>query len=282
MSKNAELDQRLTQLELAITSKADVSADLNNLSTSDFRTLLRLSAERGHENICDYLIKQKKVDVNAADPVTYRTALHEAAKHGKPRIWRLLLQNLAEESLLKMDNEMNYPIHEAAKSGDLETCQAVLFRNETLSLTDADGNSPLAIAAKNGHLAACNLFLQRGADVNNRESIQNPLILAAENGKADVCRLLVESGADTTRVDRRDGGKNTAAHYSVKDADLYRVFEERLANREPNQAGKTPQQLREKYMTEQRAALRNARTPSMPNSTTAVAVVSTSQTSQRQ
>ena len=49
------------------------------------------------------------VDVDAVDPLTGRTALHEACKHGHPHILRLLLRD--SKALNVQDKDGRTPLH---------------------------------------------------------------------------------------------------------------------------------------------------------------------------
>jgi ankyrin repeat protein len=60
-----------------------------------------------------------------------------------------------------------------------------------------NGLTPLHSAAVSGHLELVILFLDKGANVNERDSRGwAPLHFAATNGSVDVVRVLLDSGAE--------------------------------------------------------------------------------------
>jgi ankyrin repeat protein len=66
-------------------------------------------------------------------------------------------------------------------------------------LAGNDLDTPLHWAAKNGDLDLVKLLLEIGVNLNAISTSKNaPLHLAAEHGHTEVARLLVDSGADAT------------------------------------------------------------------------------------
>ena len=60
-----------------------------------------------------------------------------------------------------------------------------------------DGMTCLMMAAANGHLAICRLLIDKGAQVEAKDSIGwTPLHLAALRGHVEIVRLLCDHGAD--------------------------------------------------------------------------------------
>src|SRR5947209_5803502 len=73
------------------------------------------------------------------------------------------------------------------------------------AILSAAGSSTVADAAMQGDREAARALLQKGADINARESArgETALMFAAANGRTDVIRLLTARGADvkaTTKV----------------------------------------------------------------------------------
>jgi len=61
-----------------------------------------------------------------------------------------------------------FPLHEAAKSGDIDLVEVLLLSNNNagINLQDNDGDTPLHWAASNDHEAIVKLLLDKGANAN--------------------------------------------------------------------------------------------------------------------
>jgi ankyrin repeat protein len=87
-----------------------------------------------------------------------------------------------------------YPIHEAARLGDLEQIK-FLFKNtpDLIDSTDDKKLTALHFAAANRQLAVARMLLGFRATVDPRSgSGQTPLHLAAKNGDLAIARLLAD------------------------------------------------------------------------------------------
>lgn len=100
-----------------------------------------------------------------------------------------------------------YPLHEAAKKGEVDNAIALLNAGVAINQLDEYGCSPLHFAASSGHRAVVQILLDRGANVNQQDSVRilgalgevgqnTPLLFAATYGHLSVVRLLLERGAD--------------------------------------------------------------------------------------
>ena len=96
------------------------------------------------------------------------------------------------------------------RDGDLKSVEVLLSKHE-VDLNQAlkvagTGISPLMIACKHGHLDIAKLLLQKGANVNFVNNLnQTALMKAAEGGNVEVVNLLLEHGAncDTVAIDTK-------------------------------------------------------------------------------
>ena len=89
------------------------------------------------------------------------------------------------------------PIHDAARSGDVEAA-ARLLDDDQLSenSVDASGRTPLSLAAAAGQRDLVSFFLERGALVNStNDRGATPLHFAASRGDSQIVRVLIEHGA---------------------------------------------------------------------------------------
>ncbi|EHS53960.1 Ankyrin [Rhizobium sp. PDO1-076] len=88
------------------------------------------------------------------------------------------------------------PLHDAAKSGDLDAVKGILTQDIDLATPDSAGEPPLLLAALAGHADVTAFLLERGADIETRNrGGLTALHAAAYAGKLDVVMLLVSKGA---------------------------------------------------------------------------------------
>lgn len=108
-------------------------------------------------------------------------------------------QPLSEQELLLI----NFPIHEAARMGDVETVK-LLFKNspDLINSTDEKGLTPLHVAVGNKQLKAAEALLGMRANVNAKAfNGQTPLHVAARRGDVAMVGLLITNRAS---VEARD------------------------------------------------------------------------------
>merc|ERR1712029_665054 len=85
------------------------------------------------------------------------TPLHEAARHGRLEIYRLMMEYVQDKN--PADNNGTTPLHEAAEGGHLEICHHILENVQDAYPVDQEGvESPLDIASRRGHAKVCQLF----------------------------------------------------------------------------------------------------------------------------
>lgn len=115
------------------------------------------------------------------------------------------------------------PIHEAARSGDVKTVEALLKAHPDLvsSKEEKYGQTPLHIAAFNDRLDVAKLLIANKADVNAQANNgATPLHLAAAKGNKDIVELLLASNANINAVDH-DGWSplHSAVTWNQKDTE---------------------------------------------------------------
>lgn len=89
-------------------------------------------------------------------------------------------------------------LHWAARSGDIELAQMLLYAGANVKATTRLGAySPLMMAAEQGHASVIAALLSAGADVKAANAVgTTPLMLAALSGDAKSVTMLVENGAE--------------------------------------------------------------------------------------
>ncbi|KAJ3165914.1 Osteoclast-stimulating factor 1 [Geranomyces variabilis] len=102
--------------------------------------------------------------------------------------------------------EIDNPLHEAAKRGNLGFTQELLAAGVSINALDKAGNSPLHWACRGGHVAVVQLLLERKPAVNSQNKLgDTPLHLAAWGGHAAVLSMLLGQPGIDTRLRNNDG-----------------------------------------------------------------------------
>jgi ankyrin repeat protein len=147
-----------------------------------------------------------------------RTPLHEAARYSADAV-SVLLEFGAEAE--RKDNQLNTPLHLAAKVGKTEAGRILMERwPEGIREKNEDLNTPLHLAVLKGQTATVGLLVERwpeGVREKNKDS-NTPLHLAAAARKVDVVRLLVERWPEGVREKNKDS--NTPLHLAAAERRL--------------------------------------------------------------
>jgi len=98
------------------------------------------------------------------------------------------------------------PIHDAAKSGDLDQVQLLIVQGVDVNEKSIRDETPLIIAALAGKGEIVNYLLQRGANINARNSSgMTALHATAYSGHTDIVLLLIAKGANVNDASNRFG-----------------------------------------------------------------------------
>ena len=144
----------------------------------------------------------------------------EAAMSGDRETVRSLLKEGADVNAAMGDGMT--ALHWAAKKGDADLAQMLLYAGANVKATTRLGNyTPLIMASETGNAKMIEMLLKAGADpkvatVNGT----TPLMLAAVSGRADAVKLLLDSGADANATENARGETALmfAANYNRVDA----------------------------------------------------------------
>jgi ankyrin repeat protein len=89
------------------------------------------------------------------------------------------------------------PLHYAARLGNRDLAELLIFNTANINAKDKSGATPLHLAALNTTKVMSGYLLTHGADVNAKDNGDwTPLQLAAANGHMDTVELLLAHGAD--------------------------------------------------------------------------------------
>ncbi|KAJ3323586.1 Osteoclast-stimulating factor 1 [Boothiomyces sp. JEL0866] len=114
----------------------------------------------------------------------------------------LVPSNYVGENTAEMDN----PLHEAAKRGNLSFAQELLAAGVSANSLDKAGNSPLHWACRGGHLDVVKLLLGKNVTINVQNKLgDTPLHLSAWGGHPAVVDLLLNQEGIKTTLKNNDG-----------------------------------------------------------------------------
>tara|TARA_B100001079_G_C16352811_1_gene489082 strand:+ start:178 stop:903 length:726 start_codon:yes stop_codon:yes gene_type:complete len=106
-------------------------------------------------------------------------------------------------------------LHDAAKTGNIESIQHLLAEGYGANEADEQGNLPLHYAAANGHVAIVKLLTDRGANLDSADILRGwtALQIAIVAGKIGVMETLLSNGAN---VDAKARTGETALHIATQ------------------------------------------------------------------
>ncbi|PFX34625.1 Transient receptor potential cation channel subfamily A member 1-like [Stylophora pistillata] len=177
---------------------------LINESDRDENTPLHVAAQNGYASVVQVLLDYKaKINARNEDQ---DTPLHLAAKHGKVRtVLELVKRDIT--IINDEDEASNTPLHLAAIEGHIECCRALLEKGAEVDARNSTLWTPLDCAAAKGHLKVAKILLDFDSPVDPIDKTKTtPLHLAAKEGHTDMVTLLLSEGADITLRDH--SGRN--------------------------------------------------------------------------
>lgn len=211
-----------------------VTDSVNDLGLAEAaQQAMVISAEKGHEQVLEFLLDMAEVKINYSDTLTGNTALCAAASSGQRRCVEILLRRGAKVALSNLKESS--PLHLAIGGGHWEVTELLLKEGANLEQADSLGRTPLMISALEGHTGLLELLiskhalieahdndglsalgwaclkartqavvslLDQGADVNHADKTgRTPLDLAAYKGEPEVVQLLLDRGGVMEHVD---------------------------------------------------------------------------------
>ncbi|XP_065565753.1 uncharacterized protein LOC136030611 [Artemia franciscana] len=190
-------------------------ADVNRRTDRDV-TPLHLAALNGHLLVVKALI-QKGADVNAL-VIEGCTPLHYAVENGHEQIADILLEHRANVNAV--DKAYNYaPLHYAAKDGHEKIVSALLKNNANSIIATVDGLTPLHLAVLSCQVKIVATLLHYGVSICAKDKHNaTPLHCAANSGCKAIAELLISKGAEINdKTDTKATPLHIAALYGHKD-----------------------------------------------------------------
>lgn len=130
-----------------------------------------------------------------------RTALHEAASHGRALQLKQLIESGASVNTVTVDNIT--PLHEACIQAHPNCARLLLEAGAQVDVRTIHGSTPLCHACSSGSLECVLLLLKHGAKVNPSLTAltASPLHEACIQGNVEIVSLLISSGAQLEAFD---------------------------------------------------------------------------------
>ncbi|MGZ4836772.1 MAG: ankyrin repeat domain-containing protein, partial [Terriglobales bacterium] len=134
--------------------------------------------------------------VLAGSAVATVPAVIEAVKQGNRESLRTLIKAHADVNATEPDGTT--ALHWAVRAGDLATVNLLLAVHANVMAENRYGVKPLSLAAVNGNGAMVEALLKAGADPKGltTDAGETVLMTAAQAGNVDVVRVLLDRGAD--------------------------------------------------------------------------------------
>lgn len=166
-------------------------------------------ASRPDENLGRGLLQTPGIEVEVKEPISQRTALHDAIWRGHHGLFSALI----EKASLNVPDELGQqPLHLAAERGDPMIVSYLLERKAILGARCRHGQTALHRAAWGGSAVVVDLLLKAGSSVNTKDNDGNTALhMAVEKGFEPVVELLIENGAE---VNARSQNDATPLHHA--------------------------------------------------------------------
>jgi len=157
---------------------------------------LHLAAAGNRAEVCEYLVEDVRVNVDAVDtggrtPLVYAIT----CQGGHVDIAKYLLDQGANPD--NVDIQGFTPLHEAAKKGHCEIVELLLSRGAYVDPFSTNHGTPLHVATEHKQDGAMKILLDHHADCNKiLKDFCSPLMIAIYTRAVKCVNLLLEAGAD--------------------------------------------------------------------------------------
>lgn len=177
-------------------------------SRSAFAALLALMIRSDQAGLLNYVEGQLEKDPSLVkEQHAGKTLLHTAAGAGNLRMVSLMLRHgEAVDTLDRGDHTPLYSVaNECGKPSGASVARALIAAGADVNASRGVKQcTPLHMAARRGHLGIANALIERGADIEARDSLgETPLRRAVNCNRLEVAALLLDRGADRHSVGSR-------------------------------------------------------------------------------
>lgn len=130
------------------------------------------------------------------------------------RVLELLRQGDVLSILNKANGQGVFPLHVAAKAGNVQIADILIQNKAKVTCLDSNGLTPVHYAARSGHKDVLSLFLQHNKQVDSQtQEFWTPLHYATYYGHTDVVKLLCDSKAS---IEETNFAGQTPLHLACK------------------------------------------------------------------
>ena len=181
---------------------------------------LRTAAEFGQIEIVTHLLKDQKLDVDAADESTGSTALHRAVRTDQLEVVQILVDHGAD--LSKTDSQGRTALHHSVQRRENHCLDFLLHRVADAKSRDMQSMTVWHLAAQEGNLQALRILL--GSPVDSASAIclkandgRTPLLCASASGSKETIELLLNAGSNL--ADTASDG-SSSLHYAARSGSM--------------------------------------------------------------
>lgn len=200
-------------------AECDVVDTKNGLGAILKEFPLSIAAREGHEAIVKMLLTHEGVDLNQVTSDTGSSALYTACIMGKSNVCEVLLRqrkiDVNKATNYDIDSEIDSvplhiaPLHIACDLGHTEVATMLLAHDRIdVNKPNSEGSTSLSLACECGHAEIIKSLLAHSRiDVNKPDLSfgQTPLTLVCQNGHTDGLRLLLADGRADIHTADGDG-----------------------------------------------------------------------------
>lgn len=220
--QNLQPENRSRLLQLAVRAKTSNATRLmqadNDLpcQNSHYEQVLRTAAEFGQVEVVTRLLKDQKIDVDAADEVTGFSALHRAARTDQLEVTQILLDRGADSS--RLDSMGRTALHRSVEAREVRCLRFLLHRDADTSFRDLEGMTVWHLAAQRDNIEALSILLSRAVDLVSAIGLKandgrTALLYASANGSKEAMKLLLSAGSSLAET-ASDG--SSSLHYAAE------------------------------------------------------------------
>lgn len=197
---------RLETVQLLLDAGADVDGTFSDNQGENVTGLLRAAAN-------DYigvvrLLIDHGANVNKAETLYDRTALHGASWYNNAEIVEILLENGADPNVHSTWGSGETPLHFAVRNGSVEAAQVLIANGAEVDIqTDLNISAMMAAIRDEarGLPEIVALLLEKGADPDLQDYNGNTALhYAARIPRPDIIPILIDNGAEVNVLNNRD------------------------------------------------------------------------------